>query len=384
MVDEKDLFCFEKSPINFGICRVLKTRCEKLYHSVDTVSSLNTSSSCHESLQSASPQQHLLRNWCSAGSRANSFYIPAPAENRKNAFLTDFLMGGVSAAVSKTAAAPIERVKLLMQNQGELLKTGRLVKPYNGIGDCFKRITYEEGALALWRGNFVNVLRYFPTQAFNFAFKDYFKTLFGYKKERDGYWKWFGGNLASGAAAGATSSLFVYPLDFARTRLSSDVQTCGHRQFTGLIDLYKKTTASDGIFGVYRGFGAAVLGITLYRGLEFGTYDSIKPVVLVGPLQGNFFASFLLGWLVAAGAGLVAYPLDTVRRRMMMTSGEVVKYKNALDTFQKIIAREGFKTLYKGAGANILRGVAAAGVLAGYDQLQSLFLGMHMVQLSKS
>ncbi|KAJ7523399.1 hypothetical protein O6H91_18G049900 [Diphasiastrum complanatum] len=102
------------------------------------------------------------------------------------------------------------------------------------------------------------------------------------------------------------------------------------------------------------------------------------------PLQGNFFASFLLGWLVAAGAGLVAYPLDTVRRRMMMTSGEVVKYKNALDTFQKIIAREGFKTLYKGAGANILRGVAAAGVLAGYDQLQSLFLGMHMVQLSKS
>lgn len=52
-------------------------------------------------------------------------------------------------------------------------------------------------------------------------------------------------------------------------------------------------------------------------------YDSIKPVLLVGPLEGNFLASFLLGWAVTTGAGIASYPLDTVRRRMMMTSGEV-------------------------------------------------------------
>jgi solute carrier family 25 (adenine nucleotide translocator) protein 4/5/6/31 len=52
-------------------------------------------------------------------------------------------------------------------------------------------------------------------------------------------------------------------------------------------------------------------------------YDSIKPVVLVGSLEGNFLASFLLGWCVTTGAGIASYPLDTVRRRMMMTSGEV-------------------------------------------------------------
>jgi solute carrier family 25 (mitochondrial adenine nucleotide translocator), member 4/5/6/31 len=62
-----------------------------------------------------------------------------------------------------------------------------------------------------------NVLRYFPTQALNFAFKDYFKRLFGYKKDKDGYWVWFAGNLASGGAAGASSLLFVYSLDYART-----------------------------------------------------------------------------------------------------------------------------------------------------------------------
>jgi len=138
------------------------------------------------------------------------------------AFLMDFAMGGVSAAVSKTAAAPIERVKLLIQNQDEMLKTGRLSQPYKGIGDCFSRVLKEEGVASLWRGNLANVIRYFPTQALNFAFKDQFKRMFGYSKEKDGYAKWFAGNLASGGAAGASSLCFVYSLDYARTRLAND------------------------------------------------------------------------------------------------------------------------------------------------------------------
>ncbi len=73
-------------------------------------------------------------------------------------------MGGVSAAVSKTAAAPIERVKLLIQNQDEMIKQGRLATPYKGIGDCFSRTIKDEGFGSLWRGNTANVIRYFPTQ----------------------------------------------------------------------------------------------------------------------------------------------------------------------------------------------------------------------------
>ena len=97
----------------------------------------------------------------------------------------------------------------------------------------------------------------------------------------------------------------------------------GERQFNGLVDVYKKTLASDGIAGLYRGFMPSVVGIVVYRGLYFGLYDSVKPVVLVGALEGNFLASFLLGWTVTTAAGIASYPLDTIRRRMMMTSGEV-------------------------------------------------------------
>ncbi|KAL0362319.1 UNVERIFIED_CONTAM: ADP,ATP carrier protein 3, mitochondrial [Sesamum calycinum] len=309
-------------------------------------------------------------------SPVSPFLIQAPAEKEKgfSGFMVDFLMGGVSAAVSKTAAAPIERVKLLIQNQDEMIRAGRLSEPYKGISDCFARTIKDEGVLSLWRGNTANVIRYFPTQALNFAFKDYFKRLFNFKKDRDGYWKWFAGNLASGGAAGASSLLFVYSLDYARTRLANDAKAAkkgGERQFNGLIDVYRKTIQSDGLAGLYRGFNISCVGIIVYRGLYFGMYDSLKPVVLLD----SFLASFLLGWGITIGAGLASYPIDTVRRRMMMTSGEAVKYKSSIDAFSQIVKKEGTKSLFKGAGANILRAVAGAGVLAGYDKLQVLIFG---------
>ncbi|KAI5964892.1 uncharacterized protein KGF55_001963 [Candida pseudojiufengensis] len=293
-------------------------------------------------------------------------------------FLIDFLMGGVSAAISKTAAAPIERVKLLIQNQDEMIKQGRLSHKYTGILDCFRRTYRDEGLASFWRGNTANVIRYFPTQALNFAFKDKFKALFGFNKDKN-YWAWFGGNLASGGLAGATSLLFVYSLDYARTRLANDAKSSKGdgkgREFNGLIDVYKKTLATDGIAGLYRGFGVSVVGIIVYRGLYFGLYDSLKPVVLVGPLQGSFLASFLLGWVVTTGASTASYPLDTVRRRMMMTSGQAVKYKSAFDAFNQVVKTEGVASLFKGCGANILRGIAGALVISLYDQLQVIVFG---------
>lgn len=300
----------------------------------------------------------------------------SPAPKKKLAFIEDFLLGGVAAGVSKTAAAPIERIKLLVQNQDEMLKSGRLSEPYKGVADCARRVVADEGVGSLWRGNLANVLRYFPTQALNFAFKDKFKQMFGFNKEKDGYFKWFLGNMAAGGGAGAASLCFVYSLDYARTRLANDAKGGkggGERQFNGLVDVYRKTLASDGIAGLYRGFVISCVGIVVYRGCYFGFYDSIKPVVLTGANADNFFLSFILGWIVTIAAGLASYPLDTIRRRMMMTSGEAVKYNGSLDCARQVFANEGFKSFFKGAGANVLRGVAGAGVLAGFDKVKQIY-----------
>jgi len=292
-------------------------------------------------------------------------------------FGVDFLLGGVAAAISKTAAAPIERVKLLIQNQDEMMKAGRLDKKYSGIIECFSRTYTTEGLLAFWRGNLANVIRYFPTQALNFAFKDYFKKIFNFRREKDGYALFFLGNVMSGGAAGALSLMFVYSLDYARTRLAADNKSAkkgGERQFSGLIDVYRKTLASDGIGGLYRGFVISAVGIVIYRGLYFGLFDSVKPL-MPAHLKNNFLATFLLGWCVTTAAGLASYPIDTIRRRMMMTSGEAVKYSSSIDCARQILAKEGFKSYFKGAGANILRAIAGAGALSGYDKLQFMMIG---------
>jgi len=290
----------------------------------------------------------------------------------KLGFAENFLLSGVAAGVSKTAAAPIERVKLLVQNQNEMIKQGRLDKPYSGVIDCASRVLKTEGVYPFWRGNLANVLRYFPTQALNFAFKDTVKALFKTPKDAPQYVK-FSTNIASGGCAGTMSLFFVYSLDYARTRLANDAKgKGGERQFNGLIDVYTKTLKSDGIQGLYRGFVISAVGIFIYRGMYFGLYDSLKPILL-GDTPG-VAASFLLGWAVTITSGLMSYPIDTIRRRMMMTSGGGVKYKNSLDCGAQILKNEGFMSMMKGAGANILRGVAGAGVLAGFDKFKAVYI----------
>merc|ERR1712232_526448 len=126
-----------------------------------------------------------------------------------------------------------------------------------------------------WRGNFTNIIRYFPTQAFNFAFKDGIKALFPKADKNKEFAKFFAINMASGGLAGAGSLCIVYPLDYARTRLASDVGS-GKAQFNGLADCIKKTIASGGVGALYNGIGVSVVGIIPYRGVYFGLFDTLS------------------------------------------------------------------------------------------------------------
>jgi len=299
-------------------------------------------------------------------------------KNNNLSFAENFALSGAAAVISKTAAAPIERVKLMVQNQDEMLKSGRLDKPYKGVIDCSSRILANEGVLPFWRGNLANCLRYFPTQALNFAFKDKIKAAFNPSKQ-DSYGKTLSKNLASGGLAGALSLCFVYSLDFARTRLANDTKKAkkgggSERQFNGLVDVYKKTIASDGVAGLYRGFVISCVGIIVYRGCYFGFFDSLKPVLLKE--DPGFVQTFALGYAVTVSAGLCSYPIDTIRRRMMMTSGEAVKYSGSMDCALQVMRTEGITSFFKGAGANILRGMAGAGVLAGFDKFKQIYISM--------
>jgi|Transcript_81125 solute carrier family 25 (adenine nucleotide translocator) protein 4/5/6/31 len=294
-------------------------------------------------------------------------------------FLVNFMAGGVSGAVAKTATAPIERVKLLIQTQDANPKiiSGEVAR-YTGIVDCFTRVTKEQGFKAFWRGNLTNIIRYFPTQAFNFAFKDTIKAMFPRADKNTEFAKFFLINMASGGLAGAGSLMIVYPLDYARTRLASDVGT-GKQQFSGLMDCLKKTVASSGVGGLYNGIGVSVVGIIPYRGVYFGLFDTLSGY---NPYQkdenGLLRASskFACAQSSAICAGYASYPFDTVRRRLQMQSEkpkDMWVYKGTADCFTKIVAQEGAGALFKGAGANALRTVGAAMVLVLYSEITAAF-----------
>jgi len=290
-------------------------------------------------------------------------------------FLINFLAGGVSGGIAKTITAPIERVKLLIQTQdaNPKIMSGE-VQRYTGIVNCFTRVASEQGVGAFWRGNATNIIRYFPTQACNFAFKDRIKAALPKADKKTEFAKFFAVNVASGGLAGAGSLLVVYPLDFARTRLASDVGG-SEKQFKGLADCLTKTMKAGGVRALYNGLGVSIIGIIPYRGAYFGLFDTLSGY---NPYQQSDNAllraasKFGCAQASAIAAGYASYPFDTVRRRLQMQSEkprEQWVYKGTMDCFGKILKDEGFTAMFKGAGANALRTVGAAMVLVLYSEI---------------
>jgi solute carrier family 25 (adenine nucleotide translocator) protein 4/5/6/31 len=292
-------------------------------------------------------------------------------------FAADFAAGGISGAVAKTATAPIERVKLIIQTQdaNPFIKSGEVAR-YTGIGNCFTRVYQEQGLKAFWRGNLTNVIRYFPTQAFNFAFKDTIKALFPRYNPKSQFGMFFLTNMASGGLAGAGSLCIVYPLDYARTRLASDVGS-KQKSFNGLLDcLIKTAKGPSGVLGLYNGFGVSVAGIIPYRGVYFGMYDSLAGINPFRKEPGivGLLSKFAIAQATAITAGYASYPFDTIRRRLQMQSEKPQSewvYKGTVDCFWKILREEGTNALFKGAGANALRTVGSALVLVLYGEIKT-------------
>lgn len=302
----------------------------------------------------------------------------APKEKEKefNAkkFFADLAAGGTAGGISKTIVAPIERVKLLLQTQdaNPLIKSGEVPR-YTGIVNCFTRVASEQGIASFWRGNLANVIRYFPTQAFNFAFKDTIKGQFPKYDPKKEFGRFFLTNLASGGLAGACSLLIVYPLDFARTRLAADVGKGASREFTGLVDCIRKVSGRGGPQALYQGFGVSVQGIIVYRGAYFGLYDTAKGMLFEDEKKANVLAKWVVAQSVTAVSGIISYPFDTVRRRLMMQSGGKEKmYNGTVDAWRKIAANEGTGAFFKGAFSNVLRGAGGALVLVMYDEIKKV------------
>lgn len=287
--------------------------------------------------------------------------------------LISLAAGGISGAISKTLTAPLEKVKLAIQNQDSdpRVISGEM-KRYTGMGDAFKRHISELGPGSLWRGNFANCIRYVPTAAFNLAFKDTIKRMFPKYDKNTEFSKFAAAQVASGSAAGGATNTIVYPLIYVRTVLGADLGK--EKKYNGMWDCLKKTVKNNGASSLYNGIGPSTVGIVVYRGAQFGLQDTLKAF---NPYQKDFtavglFSKFTVAQIAVSVSGVVAYPFDTMQRRLQIEASKPKDqqiYNGMSDCFAKILKSEGPGGFFKGALANVLRGTGAALVLVMYDEI---------------
>lgn len=286
-------------------------------------------------------------------------------------FPRDLMAGAMMGGMVHTVVAPIERTKLLLQTQESnfAILAGKH-KRFNGMVDCILTTVKEEGLLSLWRGNGSSVLRYYPSVALNFSLKDLYRSIL--RSQQSAFLSGPSANFIAGAAAGCTTLVIIYPLDIAHTRLAADLGRNESRQFKGIRHFLATVWAKDGFRGVYKGLPASLQGMVVHRGLYFGGFDTIKEKMSKdAPSEVALWKRWIVAQAVTTSAGLLSYPMDTVRRRMMMQSGtDRHMYRNTLDCWKTIYTTEGFGSFYRGALSNMFRSTGAAAVLVLYDEVK--------------
>eukprot|EP01084_Bolivina_argentea_P288597 495362_1 len=270
----------------------------------------------------------------------------------------NFLLSGVAAAVSKTVASPFKNVKQIQQARNIVLQSDQFdndkIPDYLLTDDWFPVLMYnivqDKGISGLFAGNLMGIARYFPTQMLNFMFKNKIKSIFKSSKN-DGYAMKLSKNVAAGGVAGAISLLFVYPMDTMYEKQSVNYY------YNQDDETDKKEQEQSFISKYYSGIGISIVGIIVYRGIYFGLYDILSANIKTdNPKQ-----KYAMGYAVTVCAGLISYPLDSIRRRQMLTG------ENVNDAYCNIVQQNGIISLWDGAMLNIFRGMIGAFALSIYN-----------------
>ena len=281
-----------------------------------------------------------------------------------SAAIRRFVAGGISGAVAKTVTAPLEAIKLKLQYTED---------DDEGALDCARRILEREGWRGFYRGNLANVLRYFPTQAFNFAFKDKIKRLMPKVDRKKHPWRAFAVNIVSGGIAGAGSLVLVYPLDTARTQLLICTNDDGSPKYANMVEFFRDWNGD--VRKLYEGYVVSVAGIIPFRAIYFIVNDTLRailPWIRDEGLKG-LVSKFTCAQCAALCAAYASYPFDTVRRRLQVDAQRPLgerRYKGNLDCLKKVYRVEGVRALFRGAGYNAVRTVTSALALVAYGELK--------------
>lgn len=300
---------------------------------------------------------------------SNSFAAASPTEGQgvANRLYTVALgsrqaaAGGLAGIIARTASAPLDRVKLLFQVQA-MEGAGVSATAYTGIGQAFAKIYREEGILAFWRGNGVNVIRVAPYAAAQLSSNDFYKKMLTPADGKLGLKE----RLCAGAMAGMTGTALTHPLDTIRLRLALP-----NHGYSGISNAFMTVARVEGVRALYKGLIPTLAGIAPYAAINFASYDVAKKLYYGENGKQDAISNLFVGGASGTFSATICYPLDTVRRRMQM-KGKT--YNGMGDAFSTIFRKEGMGGFFKGWVANTLKVVPQNSIrFVAYETLKTLF-----------
>ncbi|XP_062148597.1 probable mitochondrial adenine nucleotide transporter BTL3 [Alnus glutinosa] len=272
--------------------------------------------------------------------------------------------GAVSAMVSRTFVAPLERLKLEYIVRGE----------QKNLFELIKTIAATQGLKGFWKGNFVNILRTAPFKAINFYAYDTYRNqlmkLTG-NEETTNFERFI-----AGAASGITATLLCIPMDTIRTKMVAP----GGEALGGVIGTFRHMIQTEGFFSLYKGLVPSIVSMAPSGAVFYGVYDMLKSAYLHSPegrrriqnmKQGEELnaleqlelgpgRTLLYGAIAGACAEAATYPFEVVRRQLQMQVRE--SRLSALATCIKIVEQGGVPALYAGLVPSLLQVLPSAAI----------------------
>ncbi|KAH7548168.1 hypothetical protein ACOSP7_032481 [Xanthoceras sorbifolium] len=290
--------------------------------------------------------------------------------------VSQLLAGGVAGALSKTCTAPLARLTILFQVQGMHSDAATLRKA--SIWREASRIVGEEGFRAFWKGNLVTIAHRLPYSSVNFYAYEHYKKLLhvipGVQSHKESISADLCVHFVAGGLAGITAASATYPLDLVRTRLAAQTNVMYYR---GIGHTLQTICRDEGVFGLYKGLGATLLGVGPSIAISFSVYETLRSFwQSQRPQDSTVLVSLACGSISGIASSTATFPLDLVRRRKQLegAGGRARVYKTGLfGTFKHIIRTEGFHGLYRGILPEYYKVVPGVGIcFMTYETLKML------------
>lgn len=281
------------------------------------------------------------------------------------------LAGGLAGAVSRTATAPFDRLKVFLITSSGLPSApsdaSASQKSKKGIQALMRAITQiysEAGIRSFWVGNGLNVLKIFPESAIKFlSYESSKRFMAKHFDQVDDVSKISGvSRFISGGIGGIVSQFSIYPLETLKTQMmSSD----GHAK-NSLSASLKRTWNLGGVPAYYRGLTIGLIGVFPYSAIDMSTFETLKILYTrsTGIQEPGVLALLAFGSISGTVGATSVYPLNLVRTRLQAAGspGHPQRYTGFRDAAHKTYIQDGWKGFYRGLLPTLAKVVPAVSI----------------------